>query len=423
MPKPHAYDPDRVTTPCYLIDLGLLKRNLEILKGVQDRTGCRVLLAQKGYAAWSTYDLCSRYLAGTAASSLHEAKLGAEYFPGEVHLCAPAYRDDDMTEYVRIVDHIVFNSFTQWQRFKSAVQNAPRHIEAGLRINPMHSEVKTRIYDPCAPGSRLGIPPDQFRGTGFQPVNHSQDGHAANQLDGITGLHFHTLCELNADALERTLPAVEKQFGDVIKQMDWINFGGGHHMTRPDYDVDLLCDLITGFARRYPNLKTIYLEPGEAIALNTGVLIASVLDIVYNAMDIAILDTSASAHMPDVLEMPYRPNIVGGTGFKPVKSNDQKGTDFQPPEHGQEWPCHKKHTYRLAGPTCLAGDVIGDYSFDEPLNVGDKLIFGDMAHYTMVKNTMFNGINLPDIVLYDPNSDTYKVQRRFTYGDFKSRLS
>jgi carboxynorspermidine decarboxylase len=376
---------DKLATPCYLIDLGLLKKNLLILKDVQDRTECKILLAQKGYAAWSTYDLCSQYLAGTAASSLHEAKLGREYFPGEVHLCTPAYRDDDMDEYVKIVDHIVFNSFTQWQRFKAKVKNAPRPIECGLRINPMHSEVKTKIYDPCAPGSRLGILREQFR---------------PDQLDGITGLHFHTLCELNADSLARTLTAVEKQFGEFIKRMDWVNFGGGHHITRPDYDIDLLCELITGFRKRYPNLKTIYLEPGEAIALNTGVLIASVLDIVHNAMDIAILDTSCSAHMPDVLEMPYRPNITGG---------------------GQ--PNEKKHTYRLAGPTCLAGDVIGDYSFDKPLAVGDKLVFGDMAHYTMVKNTMFNGINLPDIVLYDPDTDTYKLQRRFTYEDFKSRLS
>ena len=379
------YDLDKLTTPSYLIDLGLLKKNLDVLQSVQQRTGCKILLAQKGYAAWSTYGLCSQYLAGSAASSLHEAKLGAEYFPGEVHLCAPAYRDDDMDEYIKIVDHIVFNSFTQWERFKEKVQNAERHIEAGLRINPMHSEVKTKIYDPCAPGSRLGIPLDQFR---------------PDQLDGITGLHFHTLCELNADSLARTLPAVEAQFGEFIKHMDWVNFGGGHHITRPDYDIDLLCELITDFYKRYPNLTTIYLEPGEAIALNTGVLIASVLDIVHNAMDIAILDTSCSAHMPDVLEMPYRPVITGG---------------------GQ--PNEKQHTYRLAGPTCLAGDVIGDYSFDEPLAVGDTLVFGDMAHYTMVKNTMFNGINLPDIVLYDPDTNAYKLQRRFTYEDFKGRLS
>ena len=263
----------------------------------------------------------------------------------------------------------------------------------------MHSEVKTKIYDPCAPASRLGIPPEAFK---------------PDQLDGITGLHFHTLCELNADSLQRTLPAVEKHFGEAIRKIDWINFGGGHHITRPDYNIDLLCELITDFYQRYPNIKTIYLEPGEAIALNTGILIASVLDIMHNNTDIAILDTSASAHMPDVLEMPYRPNIIGG---------EQCGTGFQPVEHGQGWPCHKKHTYRLAGPTCLAGDVIGDYSFDKPLTVGDKLVFGDMAHYTMVKNTMFNGINLPDIIFYDPDKNNYKLQRRFTYEDFKSRLS
>jgi len=376
---------DKLATPCYLINLGLLKKNLEVLKEVQARTGCKILLAQKGYAAWSTYDLCGQYLAGTAASSLHEAKLGNEYFPGEVHLCAPAYRDDEMDEYLRIVDHIIFNSLAQWNRFKAKVQGTSRQIECGLRINPMHSEVKTKIYDPCATGSRLGIITDQFK---------------PDALNGITGLHFHTLCELNADSLARTLSVAEKQFGKTIKQMDWVNFGGGHHITRSDYDIDLLCQLITDFYKRYPNLETIYLEPGEAIALNTGVLVASVLDIVHNEVDIAILDASASAHMPDVLEMPYRPNIA---------------------DAGE--PNEKPHTYRLAGPTCLAGDVIGDYSFDKPLAIGDRLVFGDMAHYTMVKNTMFNGINAPDIVLYDSAKDEYTLQRRFTYDDFKNRLS
>lgn len=379
------YDVARVPSPCYLIDLGLLRKNLEVLASVQERTGCRILLALKGFAAWSTFGLCREYLAGAAASSLHEAKLAREYFDKEVHLCAPAYRDDEMDDYLRIVDHIVFNSFGQWQRHKDKVQSALRSVACGLRVNPMHSEVKTKIYDPCAPGSRLGILPECFK---------------ADALNGITGLHFHTLCELNADSLQRTLPAVEKYFGDVIKKMDWVNFGGGHHITRPDYDVNLLCTLINEFKARYPNLKTLYLEPGEAIALNTGVLVATVLDIVHNAMDIAILDTSASAHMPDVLEMPYRPAIAGA-----------------------DEPGKKPHTYRLAGPTCLAGDVVGDYAFDAPLKVGDKLVFGDMAHYTMVKNTMFNGINLPDIVLYDPATDDYRVQRHFTYEDFKSRLS
>jgi carboxynorspermidine decarboxylase len=304
------------------------------------------LLALKGFAAWSTFGLCRQYLAGAAASSLHEAKLAREYFDKEVHLCAPAYRDDDMEDYIQIVDDIVFNSFSQWMHFRDKVLNARRKIRCGIRVNPMHSEVKTKIYDPCAPGSRLGTLREGFR---------------EDQLDGITGLHFHTLCELNADSLARTLPAVERHFGDIIRRMEWMNFGGGHHITRS---------------------------------------IATVLDITHNAMDIAILDTSASAHMPDVLEMPYRPNITGG-----------------------DLPGKKAHTYRLAGPTCLAGDVIGDYSFDHPLKIGDKLVFGDMAHYTMVKNTMFNGINLPDIVLYDPVTDQYKVQRHFTYEDFKGRLS
>jgi carboxynorspermidine decarboxylase len=379
------YNLNRLDTPCYLIDLGLLRKNLEVLDSVQKRTRCKILLALKGFAAWSTFGLCRRYLAGAAASSLHEARLARETFGGEVHLTAPAYRDDDMDEYVRIVDHIVFNSHSQWRRFRERVLGAPRDIRCGLRVNPMHSEVKTAIYDPCAPCSRLGILPEAFD---------------PDDLDGITGLHFHTLCELNADSLARTLPTVEKHFGEAIRRMEWMNFGGGHHITRPDYDVDLLCRLISDFYGRYPNIKTIYLEPGEAIALNTGVLVASVLDITHNVMDIAILDTSASAHMPDVLEMPYRPVISGGAE-----------------------PGEKKHTYRLAGPTCLAGDVIGDYSFDQPLKVGDKLVFHDMAHYTMVKNTMFNGINLPDIVLYDPDTDEYHLQRRFTYEGFKERLS
>ncbi len=379
------HDLNSLRTPCYLLDLGLLEDNLRALKDVQDRTGCRILLALKGFAAWSTFDLCRQYLYGAAASSLHEARLAAEHFRKEVHLCAPAYRDDEFDDYLRIVDHVVFNSFSQWQRFRGRVAAAARKVECGIRLNPRHSEVKTPIYDPCASGSRLGVTAGQF-----QP----------DQLEGITGLHFHTLCELNSDSLQRTLVSVEQQFGKTLRQMDWVNLGGGHHITRPDYDKDLLCRLITGLQSRYPNIRSIYLEPGEAIALNTGFLIASVLDILHNDLDIAILDTSASAHMPDVLEMPYRPKITGA-----------------------DLPGKKPHTYRLAGPTCLAGDVIGDYSFDAPLAVGDRLVFHDMAHYTMVKNTMFNGINLPDIVLFDPKTNAYRVQRRFTYEDFKGRLS
>jgi len=378
-----TYDLTQLNTPCYLIDRGLLQKNLDVLDRVQKDTGCEILLALKSYAAWSTFDQIKQVLCGCAASSLHEAKLSAEFFGKQIHLCAPAYRDDDMVEYLKVVDHIVFNSANQWKRYKEQVQETGRPIACGLRVNPMHSEVKAAIYDPCSPGSRLGITAQEFKSV---------------DLNGITGLHFHTLCELNSDALARTLASVETQFDEAIKHMDWVNFGGGHHITRPDYDVDLLCKLIKDFKQKY-NVQ-VFLEPGEAIALNTGFLVTSVLDIIHNAMEIAILDASACAHMPDVLEMPYRPMITGA-----------------------DLPQEKPHTYRLTGPTCLAGDVIGDYSFDAPINIGDKLVFHDMAHYTMVKNTMFNGINLPGIVLYDPAKDTYHVQRQFAYKDFKERLS
>jgi len=374
---------DELTTPCYVIDAGLLDKNLRLLEGIQHATGCKILLALKGFAAWSVFDRIDRALTGAAASSLHEARLAREFFSGEVHLCAPAYREDEFGEYLKLVDHIVFNSFGQWGRFRGRVRECGRPIACGLRLNPQHSEVATPIYDPCGPGSRLGIPRAAFAG---------------RSLDGISGLHFHTLCELNSDALERTLAVVETVFADAIRQVRWVNFGGGHHITRPDYDIELLCRLIEGFMRRHP--VEVYLEPGEAIALNSGFLVSSVLDIIDNEGAIAILDTSASAHMPDVLEMPYRPEISGG---------------------GR--PGDKPHTYRLAGPTCLAGEIIGEYAFDRPLSVGDRLVFHDMAHYTMVKNTMFNGINLPDIVVYDPARQAFLLQRRFAYADYKSRLS
>ncbi len=380
------YDLNRLRTPCYFVDRGLLQGNLDILAGVQKRTGCKILLALKGFAMWSLFGQIREVLAGVAASALFEARLGRETFGKEVHLCAPAYRADEMEELLDNADHMIFNSLSQWRQFRPSVQKRGGRVEAGLRLNPRHSEVKTAIYDPCGPGSRLGIPP-----AGFQDCR-------PEDLEGVSGFHFHTLCELNADALARTLPAVEKHFGRYFKNIQWLNFGGGHHITRPDYDVELLCRLIVEFRDRYG--VQIYLEPGEAIALNTGFLASSVLDIIHNDVDIAILDTSASAHMPDVLEMPYRPRIENA-----------------------DLPGRKAHTYRLAGPTCLAGDVIGDYSFDVPLRVGEKLLFHDMAHYTMVKNTMFNGIQLPDIVLYDPAADAFAVQRRFSYEDFKSRLS
>lgn len=374
---------DALRTPCYVVDEALIERNLDVLATVQERTECRILLALKGFAMWSLFPAIRKRLCGVAASSLHEALLGREEFSREVHVYAPAYRDDEFVALLEIADHIVFNSITQWQRFRSAALRAERPVKFGLRINPEHSEVAVRLYDPCAPGSRLGIRLADLD---------------ASQLEGITGLHFHTLCELNADALERTLEAVEQKFGPYLDRMQWVNFGGGHHITREDYEVDRLCRIIEEFRARR-NL-TVYLEPGEAIALKTGYLVASVLDIVHNEVDIAILDTSATAHMPDVLEMPYRP-VVEGAGD----------------------PGQYPHLYRLGGMTCLAGDVIGDYSFPQPLQIGDKLIFHDMAHYTMVKNTTFNGVRLPDLVIHDSRTGQSRVAREFTYDDYKRRLS
>ncbi len=376
-------DVGSLRTPCYIIDLGLLRKNLDILGQVQAAAGCKILLALKGFAAWSTFPLIRKTLHGVTASSRHEAMLGKEEFGGEVHLCAPAYRDDEIDALLACVDHMVFNSFSQWQRFRARIQACPRPVSCGLRLNPEHSEVATAIYDPCAPGSRLGVRLETF---------------LAHDRAGLEGLHFHTLCELNADALERTLAVFKNKFGPFIPGMKWVNFGGGHHITRPDYDVERLCRLVRDFRNEFA--VEVYLEPGEAIALNTGYLAATVLDITHNRVDIAILDTSAATHMPDVLEMPYRP-VIEGAG--------------KPGEH--------PHTYRLGGLTCLAGDVIGDYSFPEPLKVGQRLIFHDMAHYSMVKNNTFNGVGLPDIVLYEPETGAFQVVREFSYLDYKQRLS
>jgi len=366
-------------TPCYVIDDSLLQENLNILKNVQTRTKCKIILALKGFSMYSLFPEIRKCLVGVAASSLDEARLGFEEFKGEVHIEAPAYKESEFTEILQYVSHISFNSFAQWEKFRPLL---PKKIKAGLRINPEHSEVKVSIYDPCAPYSRLGIKINDFKG---------------KDLTGITGLHFHNLCELNSDSLERTLKVVEQKFGELLHKMEWVNFGGGHHITRDDYDIDLLCDLIKSFQKKY-NVQ-VYLEPGEAVALNTGILASSVLDIVKNDIDIAILDTSAACHMPDVLEMPYRPHIIGSKG---------KGEN--------------EYTYRLGGMTCLAGDIIGDYSFEKPLRIGDKLIFTDMAHYTMVKNNTFNGIRLPDIIIYRSREDKLEEVKTFGYEDYKRRL-
>lgn len=376
-------DWNKVPSPAYVVDEAALEQNLALLDDVQRSAGCKIILALKGFSMFSVFPLIRKTLCGATASSLNEARLAREEFKGEVHVYAPAYRDDEFGQYLELADHIVFNSFNQWRQFRPAIQKAKRPTRCGLRINPEHSEVKVPLYDPCAKGSRLGITLDAFE---------------PDELDGISGLHFHTLCELNADALERTLPVVEAKFGQWLDRMQWVNFGGGHHITREDYDRSRLVELVRDFKKRRP--LEVYLEPGEAIALNTGVLVTRVLDVVHNSMDIAILDTSAAAHMPDVLEMPYRPRIIGGNE-----------------------PGRRAHTIRLAGLTCLAGDVIGDYSFDQPLKAGDVLVFLDMAHYTMVKNNTFNGVNLPAIALCDTRTGKVRMVRSFGYEDYRNRLS
>jgi len=375
-------DYQSLPSPCYVVDERLLRRNLEILASVQERTGCKILLALKGFSMYAVFPLVGQYLHGVTSSSLFEARLGYEEMGKEVHIYAPAYVEEDFTQILKYCDHIVFNSFAQWQKHKEQVQGVTaKKLECGLRINPQYSEIQTAIYNPCYENSRLGITLAKFQG---------QD------LDGIDGLHFHTMCEQNSDTLERTVKVVEEKFGPYLKQMKWLNLGGGHHITRPDYDLETLVRTILHLRDKYG--VEIYLEPGEAIALNTGFLVGQVLDIVDNGMKIAVLDASAACHMPDVLEMPYRPEISGAG---------------KPGEYA--------HTYRLGGNTCLAGDIIGDYSFPEPLKPGDRLVFGDMAHYTMVKNNMFNGVNLPSIALYN-EEEGIKVLKRFGYQDYKSRL-
>lgn len=375
-------DFNALPTPCYIIDERLLVKNLEILHSVQQRTGCSILLALKGFSMFSVFPLIGKYLKGITASSLFEARLGYEKMGKEVHAYSPAYKEEEFDELLVYCDHIVFNSFDQWKRYKGKVKSQPGKIECGIRINPEYSEIGTPIYNPCYANSRLGVTLSNFK-----PA----------ELDGINGLHFHTMCEQNSDTLERTVKVVDEKFGQYIKNMKWLNMGGGHHITRRDYDIEKLVSSILFFKDKYG--IDIYLEPGEAIALNTGFLVSKVLDIVDNGMKTAILDTSAACHMPDVLEMPYRPNIIDA-GLPDEYSN----------------------TYRLGGVSCLAGDIIGDYSFRKPLQAGDRLVFCDMAHYTMVKNNMFNGVNLPAIALYN-EAEGIRIIREFGFGDYSSRLS
>jgi carboxynorspermidine decarboxylase len=370
-----------IETPCYICDEARLQRNLARLGELHERTGCAVLLALKAFAMFSTFPLMRQHLAGTAASSLFEARLGREEFGGQVHLCAPAYKDSEFEHLLSYCDHIVFNSFSQWRRFKSRVDAFDGVISCGIRVNPEHSEVETPIYDPCAANSRLGVRRADFD---------------VDELDGITGLHFHSLCGHNADALVRTLRAFESKFGEFLPQMDWVNFGGGHHVTRDDYDFDALCRCIDAFRSRHD--VAVYLEPGEGVVMNAGVLVASVLDVLPN--DTVILDASASAHVPDTLEMPYRADIVGA---------------------GE--PGELEFNYWLGGPTCMAGDVFGQYSFAQPLEVGSRVVFEDMAPYTMVKNTTFNGVTLPRIAIEEAETGIIREVRRFEYEDYRNRLS
>jgi len=370
-------------SPAYVVDLGRLRHNLAILDHVQQKSGARILMAMKAFSMWSVFPIIRETLQGVCASSPWEARLGHEEFGREVHSFAAAFKESDVVELLRISNHLVFNSFNQLERFRPLWEKEAGRVSIGLRVNPEHSEGHTEIYDPCAPKSRLGIPRAEFDG---------------RSLAGVEGLHFHTLCEQLFEPLERTAKAFEDKFGEFLPGMKWLNLGGGHHITREGYDIDGLVELVRYFKGKYG--LEVYLEPGEAIAIGTGILVGEVLDIVNNGMDIAILDVSATCHMPDILEMPYRPGLADGHD-----------------------PGQMAHTYRLGGPSCLAGDIIGDWSFEQPLKVGDRLAFEDMSHYTMVKTTTFNGIQHPHICTWEPKTGELKTVRSFGYEDFKGRLS
>jgi carboxynorspermidine decarboxylase len=375
-------DLTQVPGPCFVVDTRLLARNAQILGRVRREAGCKVLAALKGFALWKAFPILKPHLDGCCASGSWEAQLAREEFGGEVHTYAPAFSETDLAECLAVSDHLVFNSLGQLRRHLPTVRASRRHIEVGIRVNPEYAEVAVELYNPCARGSRLGS---------------TRAALGAELPEGVDGLHFHALCEQGADVFARVLAAVEGKFGDWFPRIRWLNCGGGHWITKPDYDVELLVATIRDLKRRHPHL-TIYLEPGEAVAVDTGVLVATVVDIHDNGLPLALLDVSVTCHMPDVLEMPYRPTITG--------AGDAGATP---------------HTYRLGGPTCLAGDVIGDWSFPRPLAIGDRIVFEDMSHYTMVKTTTFNGVKHPAIALWD--GTRLEVVRRFGYQDFKQRLA
>lgn len=381
-----TFDPSRVPSPCFVVDEAAVERNLKVLADFQQRSGAKVLLALKAFGMYSLGHLFNKYLAGTCASGLAEARLGREEFGGEVHVFSAAYKESDLGEIMKIADHVILNSLGQWDRFKTLAESAMSarpELQIGLRINPEHSEGALPIYDPCTAGSRLGVPISQL---------------ADVDLSMFSGLHFHTLCQQGFAPLDRTLAKIENDFGDRLSQFEWINFGGGHLLAHPDYDTEALIVRIKAFSEKYG--LQVYLEPGEGIVNKTGVMVAEILDTMTNVTDIAIIDCSATCHMPDILEMPYRANIFH-SGL----------------------PGDYEHTYRLGGLSCLAGDVVGDYSFEKPLKVGDRIMFDDMAHYTMVKTSTFNGVQLPSIAIWNSQSDEVRVVKGFTYEDFRDRLS
>lgn len=399
----------KIPTPCYVLEEDKLKKNLKILNFVQIESGAKILLALKGYAFWRSFELIRDYIKGCCASGIYEAMLAFEEFGSreidkEICVFSPAYKNLEMEQLLPIATHIIFNSFAQWQKFKNKIENKNKHlqslgfseIEVGLRVNPLYSEVQPPIYNPCISGSRLGITPSEF-----------EKGVRNFGLEGIQGLHFHTHCEQNSDVLERTLVHFEKYFKPYASQMKWFNFGGGHHITRSDYDVQKLIAIIKDFRARYGDAD-VFLEPGEAVGWQSGFLIGEVVDIVWNEIAIAILDVSASTHMPDCLEMPYRPNVKKIS----LVGNEQQIEEDKGEKIG-------KYSYRFGGPTCLAGDVIGDYSFETPLNVGDKILFEDMMHYTIVKNNTFNGVPLPSLGVI--SNGEFRLLKNFDYNDYKNR--
>lgn len=368
-------------SPCFVLEEELLERNLRILATVQKKSGAKILLALKAFAMFSSFEMIKQYLSGAAASGCNEARLAREEIGLEVHSFSPCIKEQDFDQLALLSDYLIFNSLSQWETFRRKAALHPQ-THFGIRINPEHSEVPTTLYNPCAPKSRLGVTIEEMR---------------AKNLQGLTGLHFHTLCEQGFSPLARTVCAFEKKFGKYLHQMKWVNFGGGHHITKPGYDIDGLISLLIRFQKQYK--VQVYLEPGEAISYQSGTLVGEVVDVVKNGINIAILDISATAHTPDVLEMPYRPEVVEGHRFG-----------------------EKKYNYRLAGSSCLAGDIIGDYSFDTPLAIGQRIVFDDMIHYTMVKTNTFNGVPLPSIAIWKKNN-TLQIVKQFGYQDFKGRLS